>query len=301
MSDISNRLTRLLSPNVLAMNAYRVADSSGMLKLDAMENPYTWDEAMTEDWLATLKSAQINRYPDPSAQGIKHRLLEKYSIRDGVDVMFGNGSDELIQLLIMAVMSSNKAVIAPSPSFVMYKVIADYLDVPFIDVPLHDDFSLDVESMVTCIHKEQPALIFLATPNNPTGTIYSDSDLTRIIEASDGLVVLDEAYTAFTDSDQLHWLSRYPHVLVMRTFSKVGLAGLRLGFMLGDEQCLHELDKLRLPYNINTLTQLSVEFALDNFSVLDEQAAQLVAQRAFLFEQLNQFDAFSCFESDANF
>lgn len=307
MSDknLPSIIENLISPAIREMKAYHVADASGMVKLDAMESPYawsdTWSDALKQQWLEKMNAAQINRYPDPQGQGIKKRLREKYALNNELDIILGNGSDEIIQIMIMAVAASGQAIMAPAPSFVMYKVIADYVGLPFVRVPLNADFSLNTEAFLKAIEGHQPSIIFLATPNNPTGNVFADDDLEKIIQAAPGLVVLDEAYTAFTDSDQLHWLSRYDHVVVMRTFSKVGLAGLRLGFAIGQQTLLEEFDKLRLPYNINVLTQQSVEFALDNFALLEEHSQNLCAQRAELIDELHALNVFTCVPSEANF
>jgi histidinol-phosphate aminotransferase len=298
---LSERIENLFSAQILESSSYHVQDAQGMLKLDAMEFPFTWENEDRDDWIQCLNNADINRYPDPQASKIKSLLSKIHNISSQHDILFGNGSDELIQMLIMAVSHKRQTIMAPSPGFVMYKVIADWLGTPFVDVPLLPDCSLNVPGMLEEIDRSQPAIIFIATPNNPTGNIFDDKDLKQIINAAPGLVVLDEAYTAFTSSDQRHWLDQYKHVLVMRTFSKVGLAGLRFGFLMGHSNLIQELDKIRLPYNINCLTQLSVEFALQNFSLLEQHSQTICDERALLISSFSEMEVFECFNSEANF
>lgn len=300
MTEPSSLVERWVRPEVRALHAYAVPSSDGLLKMDAMENPYSWPETMVADWQQRMQGASLNRYPDASASALKARLREVMDVADNMDVLFGNGSDEIIQLLAMAVAGRDRLMLAPEPGFVMYRMIATYVGMRYSGVPLDKDFDLDVKAMLAVIEREQPALIFLALPNNPTGNLFSADRVRAVIEASQGLVVLDEAYTAFTDADHLDLL-HYPNVLVMRTLSKVGLAGLRLGILIGHPAWLQELDKLRLPYNINVLTQVSAEFALDHFDVLMAQTRDIRQQREVLYQALQQIDAVQVWPSEANF
>ncbi|HCS29714.1 MAG TPA: histidinol-phosphate transaminase [Spongiibacteraceae bacterium] len=291
---------RWVRPEIRALQAYVVPPSEGLLKMDAMENPYSWPDSMVADWQQRMQGASLNRYPDANSTALKARLREVMGIADDSDVLLGNGSDEIIQLLAMAVAGQNRLLLAPEPGFVMYRMIATAVGMRYSGVPLDTDFDLDVAAMLAVIEREQPALIFLALPNNPTGNLFSAERVRAVIEASQGLVVLDEAYTAFTEADHLDLL-QYPNVLVMRTLSKVGLAGLRLGILVGHREWLQELDKLRLPYNINVLTQISAEFALDHFDVLMAQTSDIRKQRGELYGALQQLDGVQVWPSEANF
>ncbi len=297
---LQSHIARLIRPEIRALQAYPVADASGMIKLDAMENPYQWPEELVADWQQRLAECDLNRYPHPQAPEVVAGLRRAMAIPDGYDVLLGNGSDEIIQLLAMAVAQPGALVMAPEPGFVMYKMIATYLGLNYLGVPLRLDFGLDVEAMLTVITEQQPALIFLAQPNNPTGNLWQEDDLHAIIEASQGIVVIDEAYLPFSSRDHLSWLDQYPHVLVMRTLSKAGLAGLRLGLLIGRPAWLHEINKLRMPYNINVLTQASAAFALQHYDVLQEQCEQLRQQREWLMLELERL-LLDVFPSEANF
>lgn len=299
--QVDAQIHRWIRPDIASLAAYPVPDSTGMLKLDAMENPYGWPQELTAPWHDALADAHINRYPHPDAPEVKAGLRTVMKIDPRWDILLGNGSDELIQLIAMAVSGADRTVLAPEPSFVMYRMIARFLGMDYVGVPLTAAFELDLELMLSRIETEQPAVVFLAQPNNPTGNLWGDEKLRRIIEAAPGLVVMDEAYTAFTDADYLNWLDDYPNLLIMRTLSKVGLAGLRLGILIGDPAWLEQINKLRLPYNINNLTQISARFALDHFEVFEQQTAELTRQRSVLQQQLAKLPGLTVYDSQANF
>lgn len=284
------------------MQAYHVADSSGLIKLDAMENPYTFPAALKEQWLAELKQVELNRYPNPQASELKKKFQQAFSLSSKLELMFGNGSDELIQLLVMAIAKPSASILTVTPSFSMYKLIAEYVGVNVVEVPLQQDsFALQMDLLEKAIQEHQPAVIFLACPNNPTGTLWPKDQLEEIIKQATGLVVIDEAYSPFAAYSMMSLVERYPHALMMRTVSKMGLAGLRLGWMLGDGQWMDELNKMRLPYNINALTQASAAFALQNITVFDQQAKQICQQREVLSNALQAIENIKVFPSEANF
>ncbi|MHA7881059.1 MAG: histidinol-phosphate transaminase [Saccharospirillum sp.] len=300
--QLEAQVHRWIQPEVQRMAAYVVPDASGLVKLDAMENPFSLPAPLHQAWFQRLaEQAHINRYPHPEAPALKSALRSVMGIDERWEVLLGNGSDELIQIIAMAVQGSGRTLLAPEPSFVMYGMIARFLGLDYVGVPLTRDFELDLEVMLHKIEREQPAVIFLAQPNNPTGNLWGDEKLRRIIEAAPGLVVIDEAYTAFTSADYLNWLEDYPNLLVMRTLSKVGLAGLRLGILIGDVAWCEQLNKVRLPYNINSLTQVSACFALEHFEVLENQTRELVQQRHALIAALRQLPGLTVYDSEANF
>ncbi|MEY8248119.1 MAG: histidinol-phosphate transaminase [Bermanella sp.] len=296
-----SRVKKIIRQEIQDLSAYPVPNSEGMLKLDAMENPYTWPAIAKATWSEMLTTLPINRYPDPQGQHVKDEMRKVMGIGDDFDILLGNGSDEIIQLLAMALAKPGATILAPEPGFVMYKMIATFCGLNYVGVPLTADFELDENAMLAAITEHNPELIFLAQPNNPTGNLWSAQSITNIIEASSGLVVMDEAYTAFTDADHLALLHQYPHVLIMRTLSKVGLAGLRLGMLVGRSEWLNELDKIRLPYNINILTQASVLFALQHYDMLLVQTEQLRVDRLLLQQALAAIEGVQVFPSEANF
>lgn len=283
------------------MSAYHVADAEGLIKLDAMENPYTWPDDIKKDWLKKLEDCQLNRYPDPEARQLTRTIKQLNQISDRFDVLLGNGSDEIIQLLLMA-LPGNASVLAPSPGFVMYKQLSDCLGLKYLGIPLlPNTFDLDLPAMLTAIKEHQPSIIFLAYPNNPTGNLFSETSIVEVIKAAKGLVVIDEAYAPFANASFISALVEYDNLLVMRTVSKLGLAGLRLGYIIGIPAIVEQLNKIRLPYNINSLTQISADFALANKSLFDEQSKKICAEREIVYQQLNELDGISVYPSAANF
>jgi len=300
-STIEQTVARLIRQDVQRIEAYLVPDASGLIKLDAMENPYSWPEPLLRSLQERVLSVAMNRYPDPRAPALTDALYDAFGIDRRWRILLGNGSDELIQLLIEAVAAPGASVMAPVPTFVMYKTIAEFLQVEFHGVDLAADFSLDVEAMCTLIRAHQPALVFLACPNNPTGNLFDRAAIETIIKESHGLVVIDEAYSPFASDQHLDLLARFPNVVVMRTLSKLGLAGLRVGYLVGDPRWISEIDKLRLPYNIGVLTQAVTELALRHFDVFEAQTARIREDRARLAEQLAADPRLRCYPSDANF
>ena len=292
---------QLIRDEIRALSAYHVPGSGGMIKLDAMENPHALPAALRADIALGVAQVPLNRYPDPAATDLKCRLREVMQIPAGMEIMLGNGSDELIQIVSMAVAKPDAVLLAVEPSFVMYRMIAAYTGMRYVGVPLESDFSLNLEQTLAAIQAHQPALVFIAYPNNPTGNLFDAHAVSRIIQAAPGLVVVDEAYHAFAAASFMPCLDDYPNLLVMRTLSKSGLAGLRLGFLVGRAAWLNELDKLRLPYNINSLTQAVAQQILQHPDVLDEQAQQIKAQRAVLQQQLSALAGVEAYPSDANF
>jgi histidinol-phosphate aminotransferase len=291
-----------IRPEIRQLTAYHVPDPGKAIKLDAMENPYQWDAALNEQWLKSLKTAALNRYPNPAAQELKQQLRAVMQIPEDMAILLGNGSDELIQMLALTFMGKERILLAPEPSFVMYRLLAQVMGMQYIGVPLDEDnFNLDAFAMLEAIEIYEPALVFLAYPNNPTGNAFAIEDVESVLEIASGVVVIDEAYAPFTDYTWLSRLGEYPNLLVMRTVSKLGLAGLRLGLLVGAPKWLEQIDKTRLPYNINVLTQLSAVFALQHYEVLEAQTQQIKADRADLLKHLNDLRGVKAWPSQANF
>lgn len=291
----------LVRREILDLHAYHVPDSAGHVKLDAMENPYSIPSGLREEIADAVASTPINRYPDPGAATLKEKIRAVTGLPQGMDVLLGNGSDELIQLLAMALNKPGATLLSVEPSFVMYKMIAAFTGMRYVGVPLAADFSLDLPATLAAIERERPALVFLAYPNNPTGNLFSADAVKQIIEAAPGLVVVDEAYYAFASDSFIPHLALHPNLLVMRTFSKLGMAGLRLGFLAGSTAWLEQLEKLRLPYNVGVLPQLVAEKLLDHHEVLLDQAELLKRERALLHRQLGSIAGVQVYPSEANF
>lgn len=294
---------QLIRDEILALQAYSVAPTRGQVKLDAMENPYPWPGALLDDWLQMLREAgpALNRYPDAGAVELKRQLRQTFQVPDGAGLILGNGSDELIQLSALALARPGAVLLAPEPSFVMYRMVASFAGLDFAPVPLSQDFSLDPDVLLRNLRQRQPALCFFAYPNNPTGNRFDPALLDEAIRSAPGLVIIDEAYCAYSEHSFLSDVLRYDNLLVMRTLSKIGLAGLRLGFLCGPQNWLSQLEKLRLPYNISTLTQLSAGFALRRYPQLSAQAERLKVLRRELRYRLNALPGITAYPSETNF
>jgi histidinol-phosphate aminotransferase len=286
---------------IRALKAYHVPDSAGLVKLDAMENPYSLPEPLRVRIAKLVTEAAVNRYPDPGAAALKPELRKALDVPASAELLLGNGSDELIQMLVMAIAKPGAVVMGVQPSFVMFNMIATFAGTRYVGIDLRDDFTLDIERLLAAIDRERPALVFIAYPNNPTGNLFDAGMIERVIEAAPGLVVVDEAYHAFAGTSFMARLPRHANLLVMRTLSKLGLAGLRLGVLAGGPAWLKELDKLRLPYNINTLTQVVAREVLQHRNVLTEQAEAIKVERGRLLRDMTAMPGISAYPSDANF
>lgn len=283
------------------MGGYHVPDATGMVKLDAMENPYPLPGALRPQIARLVEQASFNRYPDSNASQLKARLREVMAVPPAMDILVGNGSDELIQALMLACARPGAAVMGLEPSFSMFRLIAAFCGMRFIGVPLKEDFALDADRTLQAIAEHQPGLVFIAFPNNPTGNLFDPAAIERIVRQAPGLVVVDEAYHAFAGQTFMPELARLPNLLVMRTLSKLGLAGLRLGMLAGARTWLEHLDKVRLPYNVNVLTQLIAEKVLQHHGLLAEQAASIRAERDKLYQSLLSLPSVAPYVSEANF
>lgn len=290
-----------IRPAIQALSAYHVPEPGNMIKLDAMENPYGWPAQLVDEWLEVLRDVELNRYPDPAARRLTDSLRDAWQIPQAMQVVLGNGSDELIQMLALAVAEPGRVILSPDPTFVMYRMIAEVTGLRYQSVPLAADFSLDPDAMSDAIQEHQPAIVFLAYPNNPTGGLFDKQVVEAVIRRAPGLVVIDEAYAPFTDASFMPRLGEFSNLLVLRTVSKMGLAGLRLGLLAGPADWLGEIDKTRLPYNINVLTQTSAMFALQHRDVLDQQARQIRADRSWLQHELMRLSGLQVYPSEANF
>jgi histidinol-phosphate aminotransferase len=291
----------LVREEILALEGYHVPAADGMIKLDAMENPYRLPEPLREEVGRLASTLPLNRYPDPSAPELKARLRATFGIPDGCGLMLGNGSDEIIQIVAHALARPGAALAAPEPSFAMYRMNAVIARMRYVGVPLNADFTLDPARFLAAIAEHRPAVIFLAYPNNPTGNLFPEDAVERIIAAAPGLVVLDEAYHVFAGKTFMGALERCPNLMVMRTVSKLGLAGVRLGYAAAREEWIRALDKVRPPYNVSVLTQFVADRVLAHIGVLHGQAERIRAERDALLVRLRNLRGVEAFPSDANF
>lgn len=302
-ASIDQLVANVIRPVVRGWQSYHVPSAEGMVKLDAMENPYLLPAELREQLAQRLAALELNRYPVPSYTALKAAICERLGVPAGYDVLLGNGSDELITLLSVACAQPGRTILAPEPGFVMYGVSAKMAGLEYVGVPLRADLSLDLPAMLAAMETHKPVITWLGYPNNPTGTLYEMADVLRIVEAAApyGLVVVDEAYQPFAASTLMPALPQHNNLVLMRTVSKLGLAGIRLGYLSAAPALLRELDKVRPPYNVNVLTEAAAQFVLEHLDVLQAQAARLREARSALAAELAALDGVQVFPSAANF
>ena len=291
----------LVRPEILALKAYHVPEAKGMVKLDAMENPYPLPEKIRRELAEALSRVDLNRYPDPTGEKLRALIALRMKVPAGMSVMLGNGSDELLQIVTMALARPGATILYPAPTFVMYSMYAALTGMKAVAVPLREDFTFDAGAFIARMKAERAALVFLAYPNNPTGTLYPEEDVVSVIKACPGLVVVDEAYHAFAGKTFMDRLREFPNLVVMRTVSKLGLAGIRLGYLAASPAWAEQFDKVRSPYNVNVLTQAAAEFMLERLDVLEEQASRIRQEREILGKNLAGLPSVTVFPSAANF
>lgn len=286
-------LSKLVRPSVCGLKAYNAKEIPCRVKLDANESPYAYDSRK----IARLSAAiRTNRYPDPESKELRKAAGKRFGVSPE-NILQGNGSDELIYYLIAAF---GGPVLFPVPTFSMYGIISRALGERDIAVALNGEFDIDLERTLKAIRKEKPKLIFVSSPNNPTGNCFSSEKILKIIETSKGIVVVDEAYQPFSSERGFMPLLRdYPNLVIMRTLSKIGLAALRVGFLIADSKIIGEVNKVRLPFNVNSFSQAIATAALRDRG-LDSAIKTIVAERNRLFSEMERIDIRS-YPSEANF
>lgn len=286
-------IKKFVRPNIRSLSAYEAKDIPCKVKLDANESPYGFKDA-----LKVVKSINTNRYPDPAAKELKKLVSRELRLRTE-NIMHGNGSDELIYYLIT---TFGGPVLYPVPTFSMYGIISQALGEKRIAIPLNKEFDLELEKILKAIKKQKPKLIFLSSPNNPTGNCFSSDRILKIIEVSNCIVVVDEAYQPFaSDKGFMPMLKDYKNLVIMRTLSKIGLAGLRVGFLIADGEIINEVNKVRLPFNLNSLSQAVAVKVLKNKKALKSYIKSIISERGRLFSEMAKIKGIKPYPSEANF
>jgi histidinol-phosphate aminotransferase len=285
------------------LRAYSAPEERPAIRLDANEAPYPlpaeWQRRVAEE----LATADLHRYPDPRAHAVRSVLADRLQCRKD-ELILGVGSDELIALLTTALAGAGRAtVLYPTPTFAMYRVTSLAHGLEPVGIPLSEGWQLDVEAMLEAVDRHRPSLVFLATPNNPTGNRFDDADLTQLIEsAPETVFVVDEAYGAFSGQPLGRWCDVYANVVCLGTLSKVGLAAARFGWARLHPELAVEVDKVRQPYNLSVPTQILARLGMTELApVLDEQVMSIVRERQRVAETLGQLDVVTVYPSDANF
>lgn len=299
---MNKKIINFFREDINSLSEYEVLDSKNMIKLDAMENPYDIEVKLEMDinqnW---QENVNLNRYPDADCQNLKKNLLKNYSLNEDYDFIVGNGSDELIQIIFHAFLKPENIVLLPKPSFSMYKKIAQVVGLRYEEILLKDNFALDINLMLKKIEELNPALIFLAYPNNPTGNLWDKEDIKKILLKANGLVIIDEAYEAFSGKSFIGQLKDFDNLLIMRTLSKIGFAGIRLGYLFGQKYIIRELNKLRLPFNINSVSQKMSHIYFKNNSFFCDQAEEIIKNREYLQDEMTKIQHIKVYKSKTNF
>jgi histidinol-phosphate aminotransferase len=304
MTTLQQRIETVIRQDVQSMHGYAIQPSAGLVKLDAMENPFRLSAALQAELGARLGAVAINRYPAARIADVAEAVGRHAGLPEGCSLMLGNGSDELIALLALACDVPGASVLAPLPGFVMYEMSAKLQGLPFVGVPLTAGFELDETAMLSAIARHRPSLTYIAYPNNPTANLFDETVIGRVVaavgEQGRGLVVFDEAYQPFSSRTWMQRMAREPHVLVMRTLSKFGLAGVRLGYLAGAKALIAEIDKVRPPYNVSVLNAEATLFALEHADEFARQAAVLLSERERLQRALQAMPGLTAYPSEAN-
>ena len=291
----------LVRPEVRSLRPYTITHATARVKLDANESPYDVPEAIAGEIAHNLRQVALNRYPDPAAAKLKEMIGRTLRVDPG-SLMLGNGSDELISYLITTFTGQEKGVLFPTPTFAMYGITAAALGQRTIEVPLGDDFGLDPDPFLQAVHESSPQLVFLATPNNPTGNAFPGDLILRILDEARTMVVVDEAYIDYSrEAGFLQSVKSFPNLVILRTLSKIGMAALRIGILCANPRVLAELEKVRLPYNINSYSQAAASAILGHWEILEDQVARIVSQREQMEKAMAAIPEIRVFPSKANF
>jgi histidinol-phosphate aminotransferase len=293
---------KYLREDINNFKEYFIDNPENMIKLDAMEYPV--DKSL-RDVIKLLnineKEILLNRYPESHSQELEKIILDYFGLNSNFGVNFGNGSDELIQNICLAFSKKGNNVMVPSPSFSMYEKIISTVNLKYIPEYLNEDFDIKIDQMIKNISKYKPAIIFLACPNNPTSNLWDKDKIIQIIESSESIVVIDEAYVDFCESSYIDLIEKYENLVILRTFSKIGFAGLRLGFMISNKEISSIINKIRLPFNINTVSLKIIINIFENFSIIKKNCQNIISLREKLYSDLSELRNIKVLKSSTNF
>lgn len=296
-------IASLVKPNIRSLSAYQTEEIPCKVKLDANESPYGLSSKLLAN-SGSLKSQRLfgalNRYPDPEAKSLRTLIAKEFKVKPE-NILHGNGSDELIYYLIT---TFGGPVLYPVPTFSMYGIISQALGEKRLEVPLDIEFDLDMEKILNVIKGDKTRLIFLSSPNNPTGNCFSSNKILEVIESTSSLslVVVDEAYQPFSSKKSfVPLLKKHKNLIILKTLSKIGMAGLRVGFMITDSGIIKEVNKVRLPFNLNSLSQKVAVEALKDRRQMQSYIRSIISERKRLFNEMEKMPSIKPYLSDANF
>ncbi|KGK87092.1 histidinol-phosphate aminotransferase [Desulfosporosinus sp. HMP52] len=299
MESRLNNLDIYVRPAVRELVPYETKYLPDCIKLDANENPFPWPAKMREALLS--EKFDFNRYPDGMGQELKTRIAQ-YTSTPPESVMIGNGSDELIQMILLTFGGAGKSLIIHPPTFGMYQIYARLTETAVVPVPLLNGLDLDTEQMLKAAEAPGAQVIIVCNPNNPTGSLFPREEILKLVKESGKIVVVDEAYAEFSEQTLISEIENYPNLVIMRTFSKAfGMAGLRLGYLLGQPKTIALIEKVRPPFNVNLFSQRAGILALDYLREYKLQIQQIKEETKKLYEALVQLTGLTVYPTQANF
>ncbi len=284
--------------SVLELPAYEVLQQA-RIKLNQNESPYDIPVTYKRKILQLMQKKSWNRYPSNHAEALKNAIAQ-YTKFPAKGIIVGNGSNELILAIMLTICDRGDQITTVSPGFAIYSYLGRILNLQNMEIPLNPDFSFSVTGIIK--HSHNSKIIFLASPNNPTGTMLRIQEIEEITKKCKCLVVIDEAYYEFSRISCQHLLERYENIVVLRTFSKAfGLAGIRLGYLLGNKRIVSQIEKAKLPFSVGIFQQTAATFLLQHNSIVKKTAQEIISQRERVFNALNMIDGITPVPSKANF
>ncbi len=293
-------LANLVRPNVKSLKAYHVDNHDCKIKLHANENPFQLPKEILNLISSSLKDFQFNRYPDPACQELREAISKLTDI-PSQNLVVGNGSDELLQLVLQVFCGPGDGVAFPDPSFAMYSILAKSMDLKPVPFPLNDQWDFKADSFLEIAEQTKTKVVFFGFPNNPTGNCFASDEIEKTLNNFKGIVVLDEAYFDFSQKTFKDRLTTNNNLIVLRSLSKIGLAALRVGFAAASPLIVEELNKIRLPYNSNSVSQMVANEVLNRFHLIQKQIDLIIQERTNLFDSLSKINEIEVFPSDSNF
>ena len=289
----------LARSEILNLEPYESSLLPGAVKMDANENHFPWPPGMREELLRL--NIVLNRYPDPGATELKYAIAQ-YTGVEPRGILVGNGSDEVIQMILATFGGPGKTVLIHPPTFGMYAAAAAVTGTGIRRLPLRDGLYLDREGLLAAAQAPDVSVLIVCSPNNPTGTLFAKDDLIQLVRESGKIVIMDEAYAEFSGQTLMPEIALYPNLLVMRTFSKAfALAGLRLGYLLGQAVTISLINRVRQPFNVNAFTQQAGVIALKYVSEYKQQIQTLKTETKKLYTALSEIRHLRVFPTESNF
>ena len=298
MSNVD--LEKLIKDSVRSLKPYSTENIRSEVKLHANESPFPPTNELYDLFAASLKKFPLNRYPDPDSKKLKESIAKRLGTK--VDhLVIGNGSDEIILLLLQVFCMEEDTIIIPDPTFAMYAIISQSLGIKTKNIPLNSNWDFNASLLLEAAEKNKSRLVFLSYPNNPTGNCFSEAEVRKVIEQFEGIVVLDEAYYDFSQKSFISEIKNHNNLVILRSFSKIGLAAMRVGFGVANPLIIQEINKVRLPYNSNMLSQSFAEHLVNNFQVVQKQIDFILKERGRLVDELEKINSITVFPTDSNF